>query len=84
LAATPAQPNVPKPEAKKLAASRAGWHTAYEAVIGPHTTVNTKIKNGAKKAAKKEEGETQALSKVWCDGNKRLPSSGGRRARRQI
>jgi hypothetical protein len=49
----PAWPNIPKPEAEKPAVVCTGWHTAYKAVIGPHTPVDTETKNGAKKAAVK-------------------------------
>jgi hypothetical protein len=53
LAAALAWTHIPKPEAEKLAAAYTAWHTAYEAVIGPHTPVDTEAKNGAKKAAVK-------------------------------
>jgi hypothetical protein len=49
LAATPVWTHIPKAEAEKLAASYTAWHTAYEAVIGPHTSVETETKNDAKK-----------------------------------
>jgi hypothetical protein len=52
LAAAPVWTHIPKAEAEKLAASCTAWHTAYEAVIGPHTKVDTEAKNDAKKAAK--------------------------------
>jgi hypothetical protein len=53
LAAAPVWMHIPKAEAEKLAASCTSWQAAYEAVIGPHTPVDTEAKNDAKKAAVK-------------------------------
>jgi hypothetical protein len=47
----PAWPYIPQAALGSLAELHAAWKTAYSAVIGPHTKVDTEAKNNAKKAA---------------------------------
>jgi hypothetical protein len=49
----PAWTHIPQAALNTLGELHTAWKTAYGAVIGPHTKVDTEAKNDAKKAAKK-------------------------------
>jgi hypothetical protein len=49
----PAWTHIPQAALGGVAELHAAWKTAYSAVIGPHTKVDTEAKNDAKDAAKK-------------------------------
>lgn len=47
-APNPAWTHIPAAEVERLAASYAGWHTAYAATLKPHSPVETEAKNEAR------------------------------------
>jgi hypothetical protein len=53
LTAQPVWTHIPVTEAEVLAAAYTLWHTAYLPTLKPHTPIDTKAKNSAKKTATK-------------------------------